>query len=270
MNALRRLFRRIHRRKAIDLSAIKFNEQSETLEVKLAVVGMSQVGKSSLVWSCGNRAPWTEISPLDDNTLPNITTTTTHGNLSMVPWVSHPYIGESRTLAFFQPGIVVFPFAIDNSDSLEVIEEQLAFKIAHFCPGAPIILVGCKSDLRSQKESRPLVETQTAIGVAERLGAWVYTECSSRHYIGIEQLVEYLGTIAWKLYEHSKSGRSQPLSHKTTIILTEETKKPDHREFVDAFTRKSSSFRAKLKVAGRRSVPNLRGGGVGTPNPGSA
>ncbi|QRW14277.1 Ras small GTPase Rho1 [Ceratobasidium sp. AG-Ba] len=208
MNTLRRLFHSIHRRKPLDLSGIKFNEQSETLEVKLAVVGMSQVGKSSLVWSCGNRAPWTETSsPPDDNTLPNITTTTTHGNLSMVTWVTHPYIGEFRTLAFFQPGIVVFPFAIDNSDSLEVIEEQLVFNIAHFCPGTPIVI---------------------AIGVAKRLGAWLYTECSSRHYTGVEQLVEYLGSIAWKLYEHSKSSRSHPPSYKTTIILAEESNKPDN------------------------------------------
>ncbi|KAG8680309.1 GTP-binding protein Rho1, partial [Ceratobasidium sp. 395] len=61
-------------------------------------------------------------------------------------------------------------------------------EVTHFCPGIPIILVGCKKDLRYdpktieelRRSGEHPVTSEEAIQVAQKIGARQYLECSAK------------------------------------------------------------------------------------------
>ena len=70
-------------------------------------------------------------------------------------------------------------FSVDSPDSLDNVLEKWISEVLHFCQGVPIILVGCKSDLRDdphtiealrQQQQQP-VSTSEGQQVAQRIGA---------------------------------------------------------------------------------------------------
>jgi Ras homolog gene family, member A len=68
-------------------------------------------------------------------------------------------------------------------------------EVLHFCPTTPIILVGLKSDLRTNDRCIDLLRAQglTPVtpeqgrAVADRMGA-MYMECSSKEMSGVEEV----------------------------------------------------------------------------------
>ena len=91
-------------------------------------------------------------------------------NVALALWDTEPgrmeYADRLRPLSYPGSHVILMCFAIDSPDSLDNIKEkvrmaysarwasanvlvQWIFEIAHFCPGVPILLVGCKQDLRS-------------------------------------------------------------------------------------------------------------------------
>ena len=45
--------------------------------------------------------------------------------------------------------MILVCFSIDNKDSFENVRSKWVSEVRHYCPQAPIIVVGCKSDLRN-------------------------------------------------------------------------------------------------------------------------
>jgi len=69
----------------------------------------------------------------------------------------------------------------------------------HFCAGLPIILVGCKKDLRRdprvveelRKTSQRPVTPEEGMAVANKIGAKHYLECSARTGEGVREVFQY-------------------------------------------------------------------------------
>jgi len=55
-----------------------------------------------------------------------------------------------RPLTYSNANVILICFAIDCPDSLENVQEKWISEVMHFCPGLPLILVGCKLDLRGE------------------------------------------------------------------------------------------------------------------------
>lgn len=70
-------------------------------------------------------------------------------------------------------------------------------EVIHFCPTTPLILVGLKSDLRTNRtcidflkaQGLTPVTPQQGQAVAERMGA-TYVECSSKQMLGVDEVFE--------------------------------------------------------------------------------
>ena len=66
----------------------------------------------------------------------------------------------------------------------------------HFCQGLPIILVGCKKDLRDDprvieelaKNKQAPVSTAEGEAVAAKIGAYKYIECSAKSGDGVKDV----------------------------------------------------------------------------------
>ena len=65
---------------------------------------------------------------------------------------------------------------------------------------APIILVGCKSDLRAYGEPNELVQASDAQRVADAIGASTYKECSANTAEGMDELFKEVAYLSIRDY----------------------------------------------------------------------
>ena len=78
--------------------------------------------------------------------------------------------------------MILICFAVDSPDSLDNVQEKWISEVLHFCSGLPIILVGCKQDLRNDPKTidelrrvnqRPVQSQEVRLGptgAADRAG----------------------------------------------------------------------------------------------------
>ena len=81
---------------------------------------------------------------------------------------------------------------------------QWISEVLHFCQGLPIILVGCKKDLRydedtieklGNKSLKP-VSVEQGEKASVNIGAVRYMECSAKWYQGVRELFEEATRVA--------------------------------------------------------------------------
>ncbi|KAG0745039.1 hypothetical protein G6F24_015974 [Rhizopus arrhizus] len=63
--------------------------------------------------------------------------------------VSQEDYDRLRPLSYPDSHVILICFAVDSPDSLENVQEKWISEVLHFCQGLPIVLVGCKKDLRN-------------------------------------------------------------------------------------------------------------------------
>ncbi|PVF94903.1 P-loop containing nucleoside triphosphate hydrolase protein [Serendipita vermifera] len=117
-------------------------------EKKIVIVGDDYVGKTSLLYSF-----WTSL--FDVNFLPSvyeelIIEETLEGHRVRL-WLCDTGIEgdyeRMRHLAYQNAEMVLICYSPEVKDSLKNVEDRWAPEVYHFCPGVPIMLVGCKSDI---------------------------------------------------------------------------------------------------------------------------
>ncbi|KAI9155400.1 GTP-binding protein rhoA [Paramyrothecium foliicola] len=126
-----------------------------------------------------------------------------------------------RPLSYPDSHVILICFAIDSPDSLDNVQEKWISEVLHFCQGLPIILVGCKKDLRYdqktieelRKTSQKPVSPEEGEEIRKKIGAYKYLECSAKTNEGVREVFEHATRAALL----SRSSRKS--SHKKCMIL---------------------------------------------------
>ena len=129
------------------------------------------------------------------------------------------YLFSFRPLMYPDTDVVLICFSISNPDSLHNVVDIWSPEIHYHCDGAPIILVGTKSDTRTDPDVRareaPFVDFEMGKNVAKLIGAVEYLECSALRNEGVRTVFETAARVV--LRAQSIRGRFQFLRQSKRI-----------------------------------------------------
>lgn len=166
------------------------NPQVTSVKCKIVLVGDCECGKTSLI----KRYIKENFNEIYTATAFDTYNTTYHVSdtykIQMSLWDtsgSHMY-NSVRPLSYADADLIMVCFSVADPDSLEHAISRWSREVREHCPKQPMILVGCKTDLRSdpttlaelaKKRMSPIMYEQ-ALKSAKHIGALVYSEISSK------------------------------------------------------------------------------------------
>ncbi|KAG8214936.1 P-loop containing nucleoside triphosphate hydrolase protein [Butyriboletus roseoflavus] len=167
---------------------------------KLVIVGDGACGKTCLliVFSKGT-FPEVYVPTVFENYVADVEVDGKHVELALWDTAGQEDYDRLRPLSYPDSHVILICFAVDSPDSLDNVQEKWISEVMHFCAGLPIILVGCKKDLRRdprvieelRKTSQRPVTPEEGMAVANKIGAKHYLECSARTGEGVREVFQY-------------------------------------------------------------------------------
>jgi Ras family protein A len=170
-----------------------------TLRKKLVIVGDGACGKTCLlIVFSKDQFPEVYVPTVFENYVADIEVDGKQVELALWDTAGQEDYDRLRPLSYPDTDVILMCFSIDSPDSLENIPEKWTPEVRHFCPNVPIILVGNKKDLRHDettkrelmKMKQEPVRPEEGKGVAEKISAFAYLECSAKTKDGVRQVFE--------------------------------------------------------------------------------
>uniref|UniRef100_A0AAQ4S0N5 Ras homolog family member F n=1 Tax=Gasterosteus aculeatus aculeatus TaxID=481459 RepID=A0AAQ4S0N5_GASAC len=101
-----------------------------------------------------------------------------------------------RPLSYQEADLILVCFDVTNPTSYENVLIKWHPEVKHFCRDTPVILIGCKTDLRQEEECcRKLKATDQAPitysqgeEIRQQMNAELYLECSAKHQENVEDI----------------------------------------------------------------------------------
>ncbi|KAK3769161.1 hypothetical protein RRG08_014024 [Elysia crispata] len=151
--------------------------------LKLVVIGDGAVGKSCLLIAYTTNAFPSEYVPtVFDNYAVNVMVDGKPFNIGLWDTAGQEDYDRLRPLSYPQTDVFLICYSVDNIDSLTNVKEKWIMELQHFCHDVPVMLVGCKTDLRRRDDAsatgRRCVTFAEGLRVAKDINA-MYVETSS-------------------------------------------------------------------------------------------
>ncbi|KAJ7575969.1 P-loop containing nucleoside triphosphate hydrolase protein [Mycena floridula] len=158
------------------------------LKRKLVVVGDGGCGKTCLlIVYAENRFPEAYIPTVFENYVTQVHFDGKEIELALWDTAGQEEYDRLRPLSYPESDVILIVFSIDFPTSLANVQDKWFPEVAHFCEGTPLILVGTKTDLRRDDQTKRMLSAQgqtpispeTGHTVAKEIGA-KYIECSAK------------------------------------------------------------------------------------------
>ncbi|XP_077399012.1 rho-related GTP-binding protein RhoF [Vanacampus margaritifer] len=101
-----------------------------------------------------------------------------------------------RPLSYQEAHLILLCFDVTNPTSFDNVTIKWHPEVKHFCRDVPVILIGCKTDLRKDKEcsrrlkavnQAPVTYTQ-GVAAQQRINAEMYLECSAKYQENVDDV----------------------------------------------------------------------------------
>ncbi|KAF9528488.1 rho small monomeric GTPase [Crepidotus variabilis] len=163
---------------------------------KLVIVGDGACGKTSLLCSFALGEFPKEYVPVFDNYVAEIRLDEKPVQLALWDTAGQEEYERLRPMSYSKSHVILIAFAIDTPDSLDNVTTKWIEEVRRICGSViPVILVGCKVDLRppgpySPDQARTWVTREEGERVANAIGARAYKECSALKIEGVDEVFE--------------------------------------------------------------------------------
>ena len=146
--------------------------------VKCVVLGDGAVGKTCLLISyTTNSFPGLYVPTVFDNYSASLVVDGKYVTLGLWDTAGQEEYDRLRPIAYPNTDVFIVCFAVDSRDSYENVKHKWLPEIRHHCPETPLLIVGTKTDLRSQKKG--CLTSVHGHALARDVGAIKYVECSA-------------------------------------------------------------------------------------------
>ena len=166
--------------------------------VKLVVVGDGAVGKTCILVSFTSEEFPTEYVPTVFENY-NAVMIVDERKVSLGLWdtAGQEEYDRLRPLSYTSTDVFLVCFSVTSAASLDNVEGKWVPEIQTHCPGVPFLLVGTKADLREDTlHPWKLVDRDTALVTAGRVGAREYIECSALTQANLRHLFDQAVRVA--------------------------------------------------------------------------
>ncbi|KYO39735.1 rho-related GTP-binding protein RhoF [Alligator mississippiensis] len=192
--------------------------------LKLVVVGDGGCGKTSLLLVYAEGAFPECYAP---SVFEKYSTTVQVGSktvaLDLYDTAGQEDYDRLRPLSYQNANVVLICYDVMSPTSYDNVLIKWYPEVSHFCRGVPLVLIGCKTDLRKDKEhlrklrssqQEPITYTQGE-ATCRQMNAEVYLECSAKFRENVEDVFKEATTIALNAIKKAKRQKK----HKRCSIL---------------------------------------------------
>ncbi len=167
--------------------------------IKCVAVGDGAVGKTCLLMSYSSNTFHGEYIPtIFDNYFVNVVVDRKICNLGLWDTAGQEDYDRLRPLSYPSTDVFLLCFSLVSPVSLNNIRRKWAPEIQLNCPGAQIILCGCKLDLRADAETisnlsakgLAPVTREEGQALADEIGAYKYVEASAITQEGLKHVFD--------------------------------------------------------------------------------
>ncbi|XP_050186953.1 rho-related GTP-binding protein Rho6 [Myiozetetes cayanensis] len=155
---------------------------------KLVLVGDVQCGKTAMLQVLAKDCyPETYVPTVFENYTACLANEEQRVELSLWDTSGSPYYDNVRPLCYSDSDAVLLCFDISRPETLDSAAKKWKTEILDYCPNTRVLLIGCKTDLRtdlstllelSHQKQAPISYEQ-GCAMARQLGAEGYLECSA-------------------------------------------------------------------------------------------
>jgi len=172
------------------------NSKRPDLKRKLVVVGDGGCGKTCLlIVYAENRFPESYVPTVFENYVTLVQFDGKTVELALWDTAGQEEYDRLRPLSYPESNVILIVFSVDFPTSLANVQDKWHPEVAHFCEGTPLILVGTKTDLRRDEQTRRMLGAQGQTPVSSEQGAEVakeigakYVECSAKTGVGVQEV----------------------------------------------------------------------------------
>jgi len=184
-----------------------------SIRKKLVIVGDGACGKTCLlIVFSKDQFPEVYVPTVFENYVADIEVDSKQVELALWDTAGQEDYDRLRPLSYPDTDVILMCFSIDSPDSLENIPEKWTPEVRHFCPNVPIILVGNKTDLRTDENTKrelskmkqQPVSVDEGRSMADKIGAYGYMECSARTKEGVRDVFELATRAALQVKKKRK------------------------------------------------------------------
>ncbi|XP_024264734.2 rho-related GTP-binding protein RhoE [Oncorhynchus tshawytscha] len=179
-------------------------DPSQIVKCKIVVVGDSQCGKTALLHVFAKDIfPESYMPTVFENYTASFEIDTKRIELSLWDTSGSPYYDNVRPLSYPDSDAVLICFDVSRPDTLDSVIKKWKGEIQEFCPNTKMLLVGCKSDLRTDLSTLVELSNHRQMPVSYDQGSNMakqisapYIECSAQQSENSVRDIFHVATLA--------------------------------------------------------------------------